>query len=93
MSINLTLILFKLHFHECRFSSQMRTDSLQDISYGGGDRFSSLPKQFPFDMAFRHRSGSEDLAKELIYGKDGALLPNKPSGPFSLGRFTLQTEV
>ena len=63
----------------------MRTDSLQDLSYGGGDRFASLPKQFTAPFDFRHRGVSEDLAKELIFGKDGTL-PNKPSGPFSLGR-------
>lgn len=67
----------------------MRTDSLQDLSYGGGDRYATLPKQFPFDL--RHRSGSEDLAKELIYGKDSGLLPNKPTGPFSLGKFSFKS--
>ena len=72
---------------------QIRADSIQDLSYAHNERFSTLPKQFSFDSAFRHRTGSEDLGKDGLFSRDSAILPNKPSGPFSLGMLSQSVSI
>ena len=60
----------------------MRADSIQDLSYSHN---SSLGKGFAFESPFRHRSGSEDISKDLFNAKENSILPSKPNAAFNLG--------
>ncbi len=63
----------------------MRADSIQDLSYGHN---SSFGKGFAFESNFRHRSGSDDITKELFAAKENSILPNKPNAAFNLGGYS-----
>ena len=67
---------------------QARSDSTQDLSFGLNTSLGSLSNKFAFDAVVRPRSGSEDLSKDVLYGRDSAILPNKPG--FNLGEWYQQ---